>query len=427
VDCLSTFHVIGSSEAKLFVYKQRRRHVSETLGGSSSISVQKKRKLRAGGAFVALALMAGLLGACELAPAPGTSNSPSGYVDVVTGGADSVRVQGWTSDWNTLNPIDVVVMINGVWAPGVFTANLPRTDVAARYGRGANFGYDVTLPAAAGALSVCVVALNVGPGQNTILGCGTTTATTPTTPTTTTTSTSTTTTSLVPVVLLPVIDSLSPVYGPIAGGTTVTLIGSGFTGASSVTFQGVQATSVTVVSATQVTAVSPALAAGPADVTLTTPGGTSDAPGIVDFTYIDCADRGPGADLRGCDLSRLDLSNLNLEGANLTDAYMFKADLNHTNLNLANLTHTQFKESDLSQAVLTNTVLTNTDFSDSSLLGVDLTGGVFTPGASFFGALLWQANLTGTNLTGVDLTFTGWFYTICPDGNVQSTECPRTP
>ena len=116
----------------------------EMFSGSNTAGVQKKRKLRAGGALLALALMAGLLAACELAPAPGTSNSPSGYVDVVTGGADSVRVQGWTSDWNTLNPIDVVVMINGVWAPGVFTANLPRTDVAARYGRGANFGYDVT-------------------------------------------------------------------------------------------------------------------------------------------------------------------------------------------------------------------------------------------------------------------------------------------
>ncbi|MEI7887363.1 MAG: pentapeptide repeat-containing protein [Actinomycetes bacterium] len=394
--------------------------MSETLGGSSSISVQKKRKLRAGGAFVALALMAGLLGACELAPAPGTSNSPSGYVDVVTGGADSVRVQGWTSDWNTLNPIDVVVMINGVWAPGVFTANLPRTDVAARYGRGANFGYDVTLPAPAGALSVCVVALNVGRGENTILGCATTTATTPTTPTTTTT------TSLVPVVLLPVIDSLSPVYGPIAGGTTVTLIGSGFTGASSVTFQGVEATSVTVVSATEVTAVSPALAAGPADIFVTTPGGTSGAPGIIDYTYIDCADRGPGADLRGCDLSRANLSGLDLTGANLTDAFLLYANLSNTVLQRANLTNTVIDTSTLRGTALEGAILDGTDFVDNDMTGSHLDNARFT-GGRLRGVNLTDATLPGTDLTGVDLTGAIWSNTTCPNGTVQSTECPRTP
>lgn len=393
--------------------------MSETLGGSSSINVQKKRKLRSGGAFVALALMAGLLGACELAPAPGTSNSPSGYVDVVTGGADSVRVQGWTSDWNTLNPIDVVVMINGVWAPGVFTANLPRTDVAARYGRGANFGYDVTLPAVAGALSVCVVALNVGRGQNTILGCDTTTATTPTTPTTTTT------TSLVPVALIPVIELVEPVYGPIAGGSFISLIGTGFTGATSLTIRGVEATGLVVDSATEVHAFSPALPAGPADIFLTTPGGTTDAPGIVDYTYIDCSVRGPGADLRGCDLSELDLSGLDLSGANLTGANLTRSYLANINLNLANLTDSIFDTSNMTNGILTNTVLDGTDFVDMNMTGVDLTNGAFTYGR-LRGSNLTRADLTGTNLTDVDLFGSTWFDTTCPNGSVSSVECPRT-
>ena len=66
-------------------------------------------------AVLALALMAGLLAACEPAPNPGTSNSPSGYIDTVTGSVESVRIEGWASDWNTLDPIDVVFLINGLF------------------------------------------------------------------------------------------------------------------------------------------------------------------------------------------------------------------------------------------------------------------------------------------------------------------------
>lgn len=389
------------------------------IGTRQSSRFTKRRSVRYGGAFLALALMAGMLGACKFAPAPGTSDSPSGYVDVVTGGADSVRVQGWTSDWNTRNPIDVVVMINGVWAPGVFTANLPRTDVAARYGRGANFGYDVTLPAPAGALSVCVVALNVGRGENTVLGCVNATATTPTTTTTTTT------TSLVPVTLTPVIELVEPVYGPIEGGSRIILTGTGFTGATSLKIRGVEATGLVVDSATEVHAFTPALPAGPADITLTTPGGTTDAPGILDFTYIDCSARGAGADLRGCDLTELDLSGLDLEGANLTDADLTRSYLVNINLNLANLTNTIFDTSNMSNAILTNTVLAGTDFVDMDLTGVDLTNGAFTFGR-LRGSNLTRTDLTGTNLTSVDLTDATWFDTTCPDGTVSSVECPRT-
>ena len=387
--------------------------MSETLGGSSSISVQKKRKLRAGGAFVALALMAGLLGACELAPAPGTSNSPSGYVDVVTGGADSVRVQGWTSDWNTLNPIDIVVMINGVWAPGVFTANLPRTDVAARYGRGANFGYDVTLPAPAGALSVCVVALNVGRGQNTILGCATTTATTPTTPTTT----STTTTSLVPVVR-PTISSADPAYGATTGGSQAILTGSGFTGTTSVKFDGVEALIDSDSSGPfELVVNAPARAsAGPVQITVTTPGGTSDP---VDFTYIDCSSSNwlPDADLRGCDLSEQDLSGLSFRRADLTGA----------NFERAFLYRTDFEFADLTDASLTSAIIRNTIFNDAILVGASLLGTV-VESAEMRSANLTRADLTQSNLTNVTFDLnTIWSDTTCPNGTVQSTECPREP
>ncbi len=158
-------------------------------------------------AIVAIAATAMLLASCEAAPAPGTSSSPSGYVDSVTGGEGSVRVQGWASDWNTLNPIKVVFMVNGEWVKQVFTADTSRPDLDRKYSRGANFGFDQTLTVPAGAVTVCAVALNVGRGEDTILGCAaaesgrsattvpTTSSTTTTTPVTTTSTTSTSTTS----------------------------------------------------------------------------------------------------------------------------------------------------------------------------------------------------------------------------------------
>ncbi|MFD3488598.1 IPT/TIG domain-containing protein [Streptomyces sp. NPDC058665] len=81
---------------------------------------------------------------------------------------------------------------------------------------------------------------------------------------------------------VPVVTGVSPSSGPTAGGTNVTLTGTGFTGASSVTFGGVPATSFTVNSATQITAVTPPGGVGAAVVAVTTPGGTS-APDVFFF------------------------------------------------------------------------------------------------------------------------------------------------
>ncbi|MEV6183324.1 IPT/TIG domain-containing protein [Streptomyces sp. NPDC052015] len=84
-------------------------------------------------------------------------------------------------------------------------------------------------------------------------------------------------------VTAPALSSLSPPQGPVAGGTTVTLTGTNLTGATAVRFDGIAATSFTVNSSTQITAVSPTHAAGAAAVTVTTPGGTSNA---LTFTYL---------------------------------------------------------------------------------------------------------------------------------------------
>lgn len=70
------------------------------------------------------------------------------------------------------------------------------------------------------------------------------------------------------------IDTVSPSSGPASGGTGVTLTGSGFTGATSLTFGGTATTSLNVVSSTSATAVTPAHATGAVDVVITTPSGS---------------------------------------------------------------------------------------------------------------------------------------------------------
>ena len=84
---------------------------------------------------------------------------------------------------------------------------------------------------------------------------------------------------------LPAVTGVSPASGPAAGGTTVTITGSGFTGATKVAFGTLAATSFTVVSGTQVTAVSPAQAASTYDITVTTPSGTSPVVTADAYTY----------------------------------------------------------------------------------------------------------------------------------------------
>ncbi|MFD3437235.1 IPT/TIG domain-containing protein [Streptomyces sp. NPDC058685] len=74
---------------------------------------------------------------------------------------------------------------------------------------------------------------------------------------------------------VPVVTGVAPSNGPTSGGTSVILTGTGFTGATAVTFAGVPAMSFIVNSATQITAVTPAGNAGAAVVTVTTPGGVS--------------------------------------------------------------------------------------------------------------------------------------------------------
>ncbi|MEU7633740.1 IPT/TIG domain-containing protein [Nocardia sp. NPDC049220] len=113
-------------------------------------------------------------------------------------------------------------------------------------------------------------------------------------------------------VAVPVLVSVSPNQGPASGNNSVTLTGTGFTGAITVRFGSVS-TSFTVDSATQITAIAPA-GTGTAQVTVTTAGGTSNG---VAYTYVGVST------LTGVSPSQGPTSggtSVTLTGTNLTDA-----------------------------------------------------------------------------------------------------------
>jgi hypothetical protein len=84
----------------------------------------------------------------------------------------------------------------------------------------------------------------------------------------------------------PCVLSLTPKSGPAGGGTTVTITGSGFTGATAVKFGTAAATSVVINgTGTSLTARAPA-GTGTVNVTVTTPAGTSPTGPVARYTYV---------------------------------------------------------------------------------------------------------------------------------------------
>jgi hypothetical protein len=103
---------------------------------------------------------------CRTVVVPG---DPLGSLDVVSAANGSVRVAGWAFDPNTTSPIDVHVYVgtNGT----AVRADGDRPDVAAAFpAAGPKHGYDAVVPGATGS-TVCVYAINAGPGSNVQLGC----------------------------------------------------------------------------------------------------------------------------------------------------------------------------------------------------------------------------------------------------------------
>jgi hypothetical protein len=83
----------------------------------------------------------------------------------------------------------------------------------------------------------------------------------------------------------PTVTGVSPSSGPAAGGTSVTITGTGFTGATRVSFGSVAA-AFGLKSSTTIVAVAPAQSAGARDITVRTPAGTSAVVAADTFTYL---------------------------------------------------------------------------------------------------------------------------------------------
>ncbi len=98
------------------------------------------------------------------------SGAPFGSVDLVRAGPGTVRVAGWVLDPDSSDPTDVHVYIGDTGH--AVRADLSRSDIGTIYpGYGVVHGFDAVLPAPSGWHNVCIYGIDVGPGENRLLGC----------------------------------------------------------------------------------------------------------------------------------------------------------------------------------------------------------------------------------------------------------------
>lgn len=98
--------------------------------------------------------------------------NPFGSLDAVTLSDAGVRVRGWVIDPDTTNPVKVHIYADNKFLKSA-TASNQRSDVGRLFPLyGPLRGYDTTIATSSEVTSVCVYAINVGPGNtNTNLGC----------------------------------------------------------------------------------------------------------------------------------------------------------------------------------------------------------------------------------------------------------------
>jgi YVTN family beta-propeller protein len=87
--------------------------------------------------------------------------------------------------------------------------------------------------------------------------------------------------------VLPVVASISPSAGPLIGGSSVSITGSGFTGATAVAFGTTPAASFTVVSDSLIEVITPP-GTGTSDITVRSPNGSSVVTSADQFTFVSC-------------------------------------------------------------------------------------------------------------------------------------------
>lgn len=201
-------------------------------------------------------------------------------------GAATVALNGSTSLTYTItNPLAAGVTATSV----AFTNTLPAgLTVATPNGLSGNCGGTVTATAGSGSVSLSGGSLAAGASCNiTVNVTGTSVGTKNNSVTVTaSTGTSAAANASLQVNELPSVTAVDPNSGPLSGGNQVTLTGTGFTGATAVTFGGTASTSFTVVNATTITATVPARnTAGAVSVEVTTPSGTSAANTLYQYVF----------------------------------------------------------------------------------------------------------------------------------------------
>lgn len=100
-----------------------------------------------------------------------SAGNPFGHVDSVKTGAGTVTAGGWAIDPSTSAPIMVQMYIDGR-ANALAWASRPRPDVGRVYpAAGPNHGFTLTMRTTPGAHTVCLYAINTGPGSSIGLSC----------------------------------------------------------------------------------------------------------------------------------------------------------------------------------------------------------------------------------------------------------------
>jgi len=96
---------------------------------------------------------------------------PLGALNGATARPGGVQLSGWALDFDTPDPVDVHVYVDGVFERRA-RADKARPDVGGFFRTSGAHGFDLVIPTGGGRRTVCVYGINAGPGSyNPLLGC----------------------------------------------------------------------------------------------------------------------------------------------------------------------------------------------------------------------------------------------------------------